>query len=280
MGRSQLAAFNAVLYAEMGDLEKAERLLNDARDDLPEGNQRAWWLTGRMVLYHAQGKFEAALEVADELAERYAGVIDNPAWLPWRAFRAEALLALGRRDEALEASEIAVAAARAWGAPRALGRALRVRGQVRGAAGMTDLIEAVELLERSPAKLEYARALLALGTALRHGRRITESRDPLARALDLATVAGAESLARRAREELEAAGAGPRAAEFGGVESLTPSERRVAGLAVEGMTNKQIAQELFVTPKTVEVHLSNVYRKLDIRSRRDLPGVFTVADAA
>lgn len=280
MGLSQLAAFNAFLYGELGELDRAEELLESAREDLPEGNQRAWWLSGRMVVYFAQGRFEEALAVADELAERYTGVIDNPAWVPWRAFRAESLLALGRTDEALEAAEVALDAARAWGAPRALGRALRVRGQARGAKGMTDLIEAVELLEHSPAKLEYARALLALGTALRHGRRITESREPLAKALDLASVAGAAPLARRAREELEAAGAGPRATELGGVESLTPSERRVAGLAVEGMTNKQIAQELFVTPKTVEVHLSNVYRKLDIRSRRELPGVFSVAEAA
>ena len=58
------------------------------------------------------------------------------------------------------------------------------------------------------------------------------------------------------------------------MDALTPSEKRVAGLAVEGMTNREIAQSLFVTPKTIEVHLSNVYRKLDVKSRRELPGVF------
>jgi DNA-binding CsgD family transcriptional regulator len=63
------------------------------------------------------------------------------------------------------------------------------------------------------------------------------------------------------------------------MDALTPSERRVAGLAVEGMTNREIAQSLFVTPKTIEVHLSNVYRKLDVKSRRELPSVY-VAEAA
>jgi DNA-binding NarL/FixJ family response regulator len=73
------------------------------------------------------------------------------------------------------------------------------------------------------------------------------------------------------RSELRAAGARPRTAALGGVESLTARELRVASMAAEGRTNREIAQALFVTPKTVEVHLSGAYRKLDIRSRRDLP---------
>jgi DNA-binding CsgD family transcriptional regulator len=76
------------------------------------------------------------------------------------------------------------------------------------------------------------------------------------------------------RDEIAATGAAPRVTDFQGMAALTPSEKRVAGLAVEGMTNREIAQSLFVTPKTIEVHLSNVYRKLDVKSRRELPGVF------
>jgi DNA-binding NarL/FixJ family response regulator len=77
-------------------------------------------------------------------------------------------------------------------------------------------------------------------------------------------------LADRARAELAAAGGRPRASALKGVAALTASERRVADLAAEGQTNKDIAQLLYVTPKTVEVHLSNTYRKLGIRSRREL----------
>ena len=82
--------------------------------------------------------------------------------------------------------------------------------------------------------------------------------------------AGAVPLAERARAELGAAGLRPRAMALKGVGALTASERRVADLAAEGQTNKDIAQALYVTPKTVEVHLSNSYRKLGIRSRREL----------
>ena len=74
------------------------------------------------------------------------------------------------------------------------------------------------------------------------------------------------------RSELYATGARPRTTAAGGVEALTASERRVAGFAAEGQSNRDIAQALFVTPKTVEVHLCNAYRKLGIRSRRDLAG--------
>ena len=126
--------------------------------------------------------------------------------------------------------------------------------------------------EGTPERLELAKALAALGTAMRLARRPTDAREPLRRALELATVCGAEPLAEHARTELHAAGVRPRREALSGVESLTPSERRVADLAAAGRTNRDVAQELFVTPKTVEVHLSNAYRKLGIRSRRELAG--------
>ena len=133
------------------------------------------------------------------------------------------------------------------------------------------------MLDGSPSRLQLAKALCAQGTALRLARRPTEAREPLGRALEQATVCGAEPLAERARSELHATGARPRTTALSGVESLTPSEKRVADLAADGMSNREIAQELYVTPKTVEVHLSNTYRKLEIRNRRELPGVLSVA---
>ena len=125
-------------------------------------------------------------------------------------------------------------------------------------------------VEGSPARLEQAKALAAHGRALRHARRPADAREPLRRALELADACGAEALAEDVRTELYAAGARPRTAALSGAGALTASERRVAALAAEGSSNRDIAQALFVTPKTVEVHLSNAYRKLGIRSRREL----------
>jgi DNA-binding NarL/FixJ family response regulator len=137
--------------------------------------------------------------------------------------------------------------------------------------GVELLREAADLLAGSPARLEHAKVLAALGAALRKSRRPTDARAPLRRALELADVVGAQDLAGRVRTELYAAGGRPRNTALVGIEALTPSERRVAELAAAGQTNREIAQEVFVTPKTIELHLSNVYRKLGIRSRRELP---------
>ena len=98
-----------------------------------------------------------------------------------------------------------------------------------------------------------------------------DAREPLRRALELASQCDATLLVEEVRAELQAVGVRPRTDAATGVESLTPSERRVVDLAVGGGTNRDIAQELYVTPKTVEVHLSNAYRKLGIRGRRELP---------
>ena len=128
------------------------------------------------------------------------------------------------------------------------------------------------MLEHSHARLELAKALADLGSALRRERRPTDAREPLRRALELADACSAEGLVEHVRSELYAAGARPRTSALGGVDALTASERRVAAFAADGQSNRDIAQALFVTPKTVEVHLSNAYRKLGIRSRRDLAG--------
>ena len=127
------------------------------------------------------------------------------------------------------------------------------------------------MLRDTPARLELAKALAALGGALRRDRRPTDAREPLRAALELAVACDAPGLAEEVRAELYAAGARPRTDALAGVAALTASERRVVELAAGGETNRDIAQALFVTPKTVEVHLSNAYRKLGVRSRRELP---------
>ena len=110
------------------------------------------------------------------------------------------------------------------------------------------------------------------GTGLRLARRPGDARGPLRRALELAGACDAAGLAEHVRTELYATGARPRTDALAGVAALTASELRIVERAATGETNRDIAQALFVTPKTVEVHLSNAYRKLGVRSRRELPG--------
>jgi DNA-binding CsgD family transcriptional regulator len=174
-------------------------------------------------------------------------------------------------DEARAATERVLTEAYGWGTPRAIGMALRAAGLVEsGKRGLELLGEAVAVLEASPARLEYACALLDLGAALRRANRGVAARDPLRRALDVADACGSPPLVERSRHELRAAGGRPRRPRLLGAEALTASERRVAAMASEGLSNPEIAQALFITKKTVESHLSSAYRKLGIRSRAEL----------
>jgi DNA-binding NarL/FixJ family response regulator len=191
--------------------------------------------------------------------------------MPWRSLAAHAHLALGEREEALRLAEEELERSRAWGAPRALAMSLRAAGLARGGSrGIDTLREAVEVVESSPARLEHAKALVELGAALRRANRRTESRELLRHGLEQAVRCGARPLADRAESELLASGARLRRELTSGVDAMTPSERRVAELASAGASNRDIAQALFVTTKTVEVHLSSTYRKLGIRSRAQL----------
>jgi DNA-binding CsgD family transcriptional regulator len=217
----------------------------------------------RAELFLAEADYDKALNEAEQGEQSLPWVV-NPASNPWGSLQALALDGLGRGDEALERANAELERAREWGAPGAMGRPLRVIGTIRREDGMGALEEAVRLLERSPARLELAKALAALGSTLRRARRPSDARDPLRRALELAEACGAQALVEHVRSELAAAGAKPRSAALSGVEALTPSERRVVALAADGQTNRDIAQSLYVTPKTVEVHLSNSYRKLGV----------------
>jgi DNA-binding CsgD family transcriptional regulator len=264
-----VGSFLAEALLERGRLTEAATVFERAGKADPGRNSTGWWLRTRAALLIAQGRGEEAAAVADELA-RHCAKLPDPARLLWRSLKAEALDRAGRTEEAVALAREELAVTRHFGAPSALGRTLRVLGTLERDEGLGTLREAVEVLEGSPARLEHAKALAALGSALRRARKPTEAREPLQMALELAGVCGADGLAEHARSELYAAGARPRRDALSGVDSLTPSERRVVDLAAAGRTNRDIAQELYVTPKTVEVHLSNAYRKLGISSRREL----------
>jgi DNA-binding CsgD family transcriptional regulator len=259
----------------MGDVDKAREALAGATIVPGDSSDGTNFARRSLVGVHlASGDGEAALAAAEDY-ERHADRARNPAWAPWRSFKAHALALLGRREEAVALAREEVELARAWGAPSSLGRSLRVLGELLGPEGTAELEEAVALLEQCPGRVERARALAALGAEVRRARRPTEAREPLRRALELAEVSGAQSLAEHVRSELYATGARPRTTALDGVESLTERELRVAKLAADGQTNRDIAQILYVTPKTVEVHLTNAYRKLNIGSRRELPTALT-----
>ena len=283
-GLHLLDAFNYVLsdsLLEQGKLEEAAAALEQAgwRTPAPESGPflAVRHIGGRLLML--TGDLEGGLEETLDAGGRYEAMGgNNPAFMPWRSQAALALAHLGDLDQARRLAADELALARIWGAPRALGAALRVAGLVEGGLqGLALLEEAVVTLVDSPAKLEHAKALTELGAALRRTNSRSRARDQLRRALELATLCGARPLAARAETELLATGARPRRIALSGIESLTPSERRVADLAAQGPTNREIAQALFVTPKTVEVHLSSVYRKLRINSRSQLEGALARA---
>ncbi len=188
----------------------------------------------------------------------------------WRTIAARAAIAIGDRELATALAEEALALAEAAGSAADRINALWVSALAEGGEeALERLRAAAELSADAPPRMQAIRALVEFGGALRRDNRRAAARDPLTRAADLARAGGAEALASRARHELTAAGARPRRDWLiSGPESLTASERRTAELAAAGHSNREIAALLFVTPKTVEYHLRNTFRKLGI-SRRD-----------
>jgi class 3 adenylate cyclase/DNA-binding CsgD family transcriptional regulator len=268
-------SFVADVHTNRGELDEAERSL--AALGLPEEvvatGHVIFFLAARGWLRYARRDFAGAASDWEQLGNSMeAFEMHNPAVVAWRSHLALAYLGLDRREEALELARADVDLARAWGAARPIGVALRTQGLAEGGAeGIETLRESLAVLEGSSARLERARSFVELGAALRRANNRADARELLREGLDLAVRCSSQPLVARAEEELAATGARPRRLLLSGVESLTASEKRVAKFAAEGLSNKDIAQALFVTTKTVEVHLSNVYRKLGIGSRTELP---------
>lgn len=240
----------------------------------------AWLLMARGRLRAQRGEHEAAahdLRAAGQIFEALG--FTNPIVTPWRSPLAMALppeAAEEARDLVDQELDIATAA----GLPRARGVVLRAAGCLeQGESGFELFERSLDELQREDDALERARTLVELGSALRRANKKVDAREPLVAGLDLAHRCGAERLAARATEELHATGVRPRRRAVTGPDALTSAEARVASMAADGLSNREIAQSLFVTAKTVENQLGSAYRKLGVRSRAELRSALADPDA-
>ena len=196
--------------------------------------------------------------------------VGHPGMATWRVDDCRALVALGeaRAARLLAEEHLALADRLGLPAPRAAGlRALA--GTLGHDEAIPLLREAVALLADTPFRLDHVRSLVDLGATLRRANHRAAAREPLGWALGMAEQGGMRLLARRCREELRSSGARPRSADS---LALTPAEHRVAAMAAGGLSNKEIAQQLYVTRRTVETHLTHVFQKLGCDTRAELAG--------
>ena len=267
----------AQVQIERGDLGAAQRLVDGLDSDpaLLEVTPNQIVRETRAALLIALARPRDALTQLHAYArwEQQSELGDHLGLVAWRPMAARAHLQLGETAQARQLAQSGVLHARAFGAGPQLGAALGALANVEGGtAGVALLEEAVSVLEKSAARLDHARAVVELGAMLRRCGPRAAATDRLRAGMELAHGCAATALVERAATELRLAGARPRRIALRGHAALTPAEHRVSELASDGMTNKQIAQALFVTLRTVEMHLSNAYRKLGISSREQLAG--------
>lgn len=268
---------------EAGRIDAAgEALRTSGLDsDIPAGLANNTLFEARGLLRLAEGDARATLDDLLEFERRdQLWGAANPLASRWRSRACLALRTLGDEAGARSMAAEDLERARRWGSASGIGIALHAAALVDvDTASIERLTEAVSVLERSPARLEHARALIALGAAQRRSNRRAEARTMLEAGLELARRCGAGALAQHADTELRAAGGRSSDPTASGVQQLTVSERRVAELAAKGLSNPAIAQALFVTRKTVETHLGRVYSKLGIAGRTQLIRVLAEAQS-
>ena len=258
---------------ERGDLAAARDALALAGSPEQGSMELPIALFARARLALAEGSPAEALRDA-ELAGELLGTgfdIDHPGFVPWRRTAALAAVALGEQDRARQQADAMLARARWSGVARAIALALRTQAAVTdGGKRHRLLTDALDVLAASPSALERAHVLVELGASCRRAGLRADAERRLREGMQLADTMGAAPLVEAARHELRALGLRPRRSAVTGPDSLTPTERRVAELAASGLTNRQTAEALFVTVKTVETHLARVYQKLGISTRTEL----------
>ncbi len=250
VGMSYAAAFATGIHLDRGDVAAARRVADDgaALPAVGEGTRLLREAAARVLL--EEGRAAEALVALDALADP-VGIV-NPVWAPWRSATARALAAVGRLDDAVALVADEVALLRRWGAPSALGPALRLLGELRGPDGTGLLREAVDVLAPTHATLELARARLALGRSADVG---DADAVPLLRlAAEAARTCGARGVLRDAAAALAGRGA-PLEPLAESATALTAREREVLALSAAGLDVNAVAQRLLLTPGTVRTLL-------------------------
>ncbi|MDO9353645.1 MAG: AAA family ATPase [Solirubrobacteraceae bacterium] len=276
-----LAAITAENLVHLDRLDEADETIEIPLDGLAGTYVEPFALSARALVRFAQRR----LDDAEHDLRRLLQINASRGWDGPHATRArlrlvELLARTDRHEEALALSDLDLAAAERVDQPGVTGSVLRVRAAAQaGDEAIETLQAAVATLTGTPLRLELGWALHDLGARLRVRGDRRDARVPLRDALDLAGATESSRLARHVRSELEASGSRLQRERTGGAAGLTPAERRVADLAVEGLTNRAIAQTLWITPKTVEMHLGRSYGKLGIRSRRELAEALQPAGA-
>jgi DNA-binding NarL/FixJ family response regulator len=266
-------ATTALVHAHRGDVDAARAAASEALelsgDEVAIGWMNGRWALGLLELSLGNaGRAHELLDPACAHAEREG--IGEPGTIRFVFDDVEALVSLGRAREAETRLAFVEAHATRLDRAFALAACAKCRGLLAVAAG--DRATALELFElaltqheRAPNPFDRARTLLALGVTQRGAKQKRDARETLGEALATFERLGAQIWARRTREELERiSGRAPSRDE------LTPSECRVVELVAEGRTNQEVAAALFVSPRTVEFHLRNVFRKLDVHTRSEL----------
>jgi DNA-binding CsgD family transcriptional regulator len=275
----------ALIEIDLGLVAEARRSAAEGLAFAEEGSNKTFVILIRGVLGRIElvlGNVPAAAEHLSELpAQLLAAGLNDPAQPVWPD-AIETLVALGELDRASSYLEAFERNARQLASPYALEAAARCRGLLTAAAG--DVRGGIDELERAVAAvpapewlLERARTLLALGSLRRQAQKKRPAREALEQAVRILDELGAPLWAEKARAELRRISGRQPAATDG----LTETELRVAELAMQGRTNREIAAELFMGVSTVEMHLTRVYRKLGVRSRTALAASLVIArDAA
>jgi len=263
-GHLSLAAFR-------GDRADVERLVESSvRDFAIRGEGLGLTFTGwvRAVLANGLGRYDEAFEAA-----AFAAVNPRELWFATVALveLVEAAARSGRMERAAQAFELLAESTRAGGTPWAAGIEARSRALISRDDDAEALYrQAIRSLEPTPLRVDLARSHLVFGEWLRRQGRRVDAREQLRLAGGLFSEFGMGAFAERVTVELEASGARARKRTLETADQLTPQEAEVSRLASLGITNREIATQLFISPSTVEYHLRKVFRKLDVKTRTQL----------
>ena len=273
---AEAAAILASGLHEQGVHDETEQIIRAALAATPADEPRGLLLlevSARVALEH--GHLVQALRIVAEAGSLANALgVANPGLVAWQPTAAQCYKAVGQLRRAHALAQEALEVAESFGMPRAIALALRTKAGIEGGTAELDHLEAaLEVIDSSDAELERAKVLLCYGDALHRAGRDEDARGPLRDGIGLADRLGAKSISRRGLATLRAAGGRPRRTRMAGPEALTPAERQVVDLATGGATNREIAEALVITRKTVEWHLKKAFVKLDVSSREQLPGV-------